>query len=333
MAVVYRDSDADLGLLLDKQIAVLGYGNMGRPIALNLRDSAFPVLIGNRDDDYAVQAYQDGFEVVSIAVAATQADLLLVLLPDEIAAEVYLQHISPGLQTGNTLVFTSGYNVAFGFIEPPPFVDTVLVAPQAVGQGVREGYIAGTGFPSFVAVAQDATGSAWACVLAVAKALGALHRGAVELTFQQEATLDLFNQQSLIPALHSILYTAIEVLTREGFPPEAISMSLYLSGELGYIISKWAEMGVLPSLSMHSRTAQYGMLSRIERFRDVKFDRQMEAVLDTIRSGDFAQEWADEKADSYPRLKALQRRLGELAIWQVEQDVLRLMRDEEPPTP
>jgi ketol-acid reductoisomerase len=329
MAVVYRESDANLGLLMDKKIAVLGYGNLGRSFALNLRDSAFPVLIGNPSDSYAEQAYRDGFEVTSIANAVVRSDLVLVLLPDEIATQVYLLDIAPGLQPDNTLVFASGYNIAFGFIEPPPFVDVVLVAPQAVGQAVREGYIEGEGFPSFVAVGQDASGSAWARVLAVAKALGALHRGAVELTFQQEAELDLFAQQALMPALHSVLQTAIEVLSREGFPPEAVFTSLYLSGELGYIISKWAEVGILSSLQMHSRTSQYGTLSRIERFKEVKLKRQMETVMDTIRRGDFAQEWAAEYADGYPRLEALRHNLETLSVWQHEPAARAILEGED----
>jgi ketol-acid reductoisomerase len=327
MSVIYRDSDGNLGLLMDKHITVIGYGNMGRPIALNLRDSAFPILVGNRNDPYSGQAYHDGFEVTSIADAALRSDLLFILLPDEITPQVYLHEIASGLRAGDTLVFASGYNVAFGLIEPPPFVDVVLVAPQTVGQNVREGYISGEGFPSFVAVAQDASGEAWPRVLAVAKALGALHRGAVELTFQQEAELDLFTQQALMPALHSVVQTAIELLNREGFPPEAIYMSLYLSGELGYVISKWAESGVLPSMKLHSLTRQYGTLSRIERFKEVKLNRQMEAVLDSIRRGDFAQEWASEYADGYPRLEALRRRLSEMSIWQHEQQVLNTLND------
>jgi ketol-acid reductoisomerase len=244
------------------------------------------------------------------------------MLPDEIATQVYLHEIAPGLRQGDTLAFASGYNVAFGFIEPPPFVDAILVAPQAVGQGVREGYVTGEGYPSFVAVAQDASGEAWPRVLAVAKAIGALYRSAIEITFQQEAELDLFFQQALLPALQSVLQTAIEILNREGFPPEAVLTGLYLSGELGYIITKWAEAGVLPSMNMHSQTSQYGTLSRLERFREVKLNRQMESVLDAIRRGDFAQEWAAEYADGYPRLHALRQRLESQPIWQLEQDVL-----------
>jgi ketol-acid reductoisomerase len=330
MTVIYRDSDANLGLLMDRKIAVLGYGNMGRPMALNLRDSAFRILIGNRNDDYAAQAYRDGFEVTTIAEAAARADLLLMLMPDEIAAQIYLQDIAPGLRPGDTLVFASGYNVAFGFIEPPPFVDIVLVAPQTTGQGVREKYVAGQGYPSFVAVAQDASDHAWERVLAIAKALGALHRGAIELTFQQEAELDLFTQQALMPALHSVIQTAIDVLNHEGFPLEAIFMSLYLSGELGHVISKWSDLGILPSLHMHSLTSQYGTLSRIERFKEVKLSRQMEVILDAIRKGNFAQEWADEYADGYPRLQALRRRLENMSMWQQEHEVLDAMHPETP---
>lgn len=324
MAMIYRDSDANLGLLMDKRITVLGYGNMGRSFALNLRDSAFPVLVGNQPDEYAEQAYRDGFEVATIADAAARSDFMLIMLPDEIAPRLYLDQIAPHLQKGDTLVFASGFNVAFGFIEPPAFVDVVLVAPQASGNGVRESYVEGRGFMSFVAVGQDASGEGWPRVLSIAKALGALHRGAVELTFQQEAELDLFAQQALLPAFHSALQTAIDVLSREGFPPEAIAMSLYLSGELGYLISKWAEAGIPASFKLHSQTSQYGTLSRIERFRQVKLRQQMDAVLDTIRRGEFAQEWAAEFADGYPRLQSLRQRLEQMAIWQAERNVLDL---------
>lgn len=329
MAVIYRDSDADLGLLLDKTIAIIGYGNMGSAMALNLRDSAFPVLIGNADDSYAQQAYRDGFEVIPIADAASRADVILLLLPDEIAAQVYVHAISPGLQPGNALAFASGYNITFGFIEPPSFVDVVLIAPQAVGQQVREGYVEGSGFPSFVAVQQDTTGHAWERVLAIAKALGALRGGALELTFQQETELDLFTQQALLPALHSALQTALEVLIREGFPPEAVLLSQYLSGELGYIVSQWALDGLVTSLDMHNQTAQYGMLSRIERFKEVKLKRQMESALDTIRTGAFAQEWAADFADGYPRLRTLRRQIEALAIWRHEQDTVQRLRSDD----
>jgi ketol-acid reductoisomerase len=229
------------------------------------------------------------------------------------------------------LVFASGFNIAFGFIEPPPFVDVVLVAPQAVGDGVREGYVAGSGFPSFVAVSQDVSGEAWARVLSIAKALGALHQGAIELTFKQETELDLFHQQALMPALLSLLQTALEVLLREGFPPEAVFTSLYASGELGFVVSKWAENGLIPSLRMHSQTGQYGILTHLEQFKEVKLKHQMESVLDHIRGGGFAQEWAAEYADGYPRLKALRQHLEHLSHWEHEREILERLKVQNPP--
>jgi len=322
MAVVYHDSDADLRTIMNRTLAVIGYGQVGRPLALNLRDSAFPVLVGNRADEYAERAYLDGFEVLPIADAAARADLLLMMLPGEVTPQVYLDEIAPSLRPGDTLVFASGYSVAFGFVEPPPFVDVVLIAPQATGDAIRAGYVEGRGFPSIVAVGQDVTGAAWARVLAVAKAVGALQFGAVELTFQQEAELDLFTQQAVLPALHSVMQTAIEVLSREGFPSEAALMSVYLSGELAQIVAQWADVGVAASLGLHSEIAQYGILSRIERFREVKFRAQMEAILEDIRRGQFAQEWAAEYADGYPRLEALRRRFEQLPTWAVERHAL-----------
>ncbi|MBP8972651.1 MAG: NAD(P)-binding domain-containing protein [Anaerolineae bacterium] len=326
MTMIYREPDADLALLMPRTLAVLGYGHMGRAFALNLRDSAFSVLIGNRDDEYAERAYHEGFEVTSLTDATARADLLFLTLPDEIAPQVYLQDIALNLRVGDTLAFASGYNIAFGFIEPPPFVDVVLVAPQALGSRVRESYVDGPGFPSIVGVAQDASGEAWPRVLALAKALGALRQGAVELTFQQEAELDLFTHQAILPAVFAILQTAVEVLNREGFPPEAVSMSLYLSGELGDLLSRWGEQGVLPTLKQHSRTAEYGMLSRLERFREVKHHRQMESVLDAIRHGAFAQEWAAEFADGYPRLETLRRQIAGSVIVRQEERALHALR-------
>lgn len=324
MAVIYHDADANLGLLVDKRIAILGYGSMGRAFALNLRDSAFPVLIGNRQDSYAEQAYRDGFEVAPLPTAVAQSNVLFLMLPDELAPQIYLEHVAPHLKTGDVLIFASGYNIVFGFIEPPPFVDVVLIAPQALSFTVRSGYVEGQGFHSFVAVAQDASRQAWPHVLAAAKALGALHQGAVELTFQQEVELDLFGQQALLPALYSLLQSAIDVLNREGFPPEAVLASLYLSGELGQIMTRWSQIGVLPGLKLMAQTAQYGVLSRIERFKEVKLNRQMENVLSAIRRGEFAQEWASEFADGYPRLEALRRQQENASTWQAERDVLAL---------
>lgn len=330
MTVLYHEADGDLAVLAGRRIAVIGYGNLGRPVALNLRDSGLRVLIGNMPDDYGAQARQDGFEVVTIAEAARRSEIVLMLLPDEAMSEAYAQAISPTLQPGDALVFASGYNVAFGFIEPPPFVDCVLIAPRIIGAGVRENYLNSRGYLSFVAVEQDATGQAWAITLALAKALGSLRLGALEMTFKQEAELDLFVQQAFLPALHNLLLTAADLLIQEGYPPEAALLDLYVSGELSYSLSKAAELGFMDTLRMYSLTGQYGMLSRSERFTENKLRRQMEITLDEIRGGKFAQEWAAEYANGYPRLQTLLRKRGNLALWALEQQALEVLRTADP---
>jgi ketol-acid reductoisomerase len=322
MTVIYSEGDVNPGALGGQPIAVLGYGNVGRSMALNLRDSGQPVVIGNADDEYAPIARADGFNVLDLATAAGQAAIKLLTLPDEIMPELYLTIVSPGLKAGDALVFTSAYNVAFGYIEPPPFVDVLLLAPRTSGIGIREAFLAGRGFASFVAVSQEATGKAWDRLLALGAAVGALRIGALEITFQQEAELDLFIQQTVLPALLNLLITAADLLIKEGYPPEAVLMDLYGSGELSLLLDKAAQHGLQNSLEFLSQTAQYGILSRIERFLDQNLRRKMETALGEIRGSNFAHEWASEYANGYPRLDAIRRRRSSMALWEAEQQML-----------
>ena len=168
MAKIYHDDDADLGVLRDQTVAVIGYGNQGRSQALNLRDSGVKVIIGNIQDSARTAAMADDFSVLSIADACAQADIAVLLIPDEIMPAVAEKHVIPNLETGNLLVFASGYNVAFDLITIPPHIDVALVAPRMIGVGVRETYVGGNGFPSFVGVHHDASGNATARMLAIA---------------------------------------------------------------------------------------------------------------------------------------------------------------------
>jgi ketol-acid reductoisomerase len=330
MTVIYREQDASLNALKGYRMAVIGYGNLGRPFALNLRDSGLDVIVGNIDDDYAVQAHRDGFDVVDIAEAAQKCSVKLLMLPDEVLPEVYLASISPSLRPGDTLLFASGYNIAFGFVEPPPFVDVVMVAPRTIGAGVRDSVLRGRGFLSFIAVGQDATGGAWDRLMALALALGTLQLGAVELTFEQEAELDLFMEQSFLPAFMHLMTTAADLLIHEGYPPVAVLPDLYASGELSFVLDLAAERGMREVLRLYSLTAQYGMLSRNERFQDTKLQRQMQLVLEDIRSGKFAQEWAAEYASGYPRLETLRRRWSAMPFWAAEEQALTFLRQAPP---
>lgn len=331
MASIYRESDVDPMALVNRRIAVLGYGSLGRPIALNMRDSGLKVIVGSLADGYAAQAQADGFEVTTLAEAARRAEIIWLLVPDEAIAETYVQHVSPTLKPGKALVFASGYSITFGFVEAPPFVDILLIAPRTVGAAVREHYLSGHGYRSMVAVEQDATGHAWPTCLALAGTIGALRTGALETTFRQEAELDLFVQQAILPALQYLLLTAADMLIQDGYPPEAALLDLYLSGELGYALTAAAESGFASMLSFHALTGQYGVLSRVDRFADPKLRRQMELVLDDIRTGKFAQEWAAEYAAGYPRLQSLKQRRESLALWQHEQAAFRQWQTRERP--
>lgn len=325
MSIIYRETDADPTTLQQRQVALIGYGNLGRSLALNLRDSGLDLLIGNQQDQYATLAHNDGFEVYSIPQAVQQADTIFLILPDEVLPQRYLQDIAPYLRTGDMLIFASGYNIVYGYIEPPGYVDIGLIAPRTLGVGVRDGYLTGLGYPCYVAVGQDSSGHAWDFLLALAEAVGALKQGALEVTFNQEVELDLFAQQTVLPALHAILHAATETLLREGYPPEAALTELYLSGELGLLLSQAATIGFRSAIRNMSPTARYGLLARTRDFEETKMRRTMEKVLEGIRDGQFAREWTAEYTDGYPRSSQLQAQYEDSDLWEYEQDTLDIL--------
>ncbi len=297
MATIYHDDDADLDVLRDQTVAVIGYGNQGRSQALNLRDSGVTVIIGNIRDRTRAAALDDEFSVLSIDDACAQADITMLLIPDEIMPTVVEKKVIPNLDAGNLLVFASGYNVAFDLIAIPPDIDVALVAPRMIGVGVRETFVAGTGFPSFVGVHRDATGNAAARMLAIAKGIGSTRAGCIEMSMHDEATLDLFTEQGFGPAFGSVLMTAIDVLVEAGYPPEAVLLELYLSGEFAYSFEKMREVGMMKQMDFHSRTSQYGTFTRGARFMALAepIKERMSEVLEEIRSGSFADEWSTQQ--------------------------------------
>jgi ketol-acid reductoisomerase len=300
MAKIYHDDDADLSVLRDQTVAVIGYGNQGRSQALNLRDSGVKVVIGNIRDNARSAAEADDFSVLSIADACAQADIAMLLIPDEIMPVVVEKHVIPNLETGNLLVFASGYNIAFDLIAIPDDIDVALVAPRMIGVGVRETFVEGSGFPSFVGVHRDATGNATARMLAIAKGIGSTRAGCIEMSMHDEATLDLFTEQGFGPAFGRVLMTAIEVLVEAGYPPEAVLLELYLSGEFAYSFEKMREVGMMKQMDFHSRTSQYGTVTRSARFMALgqPIKDKMSEVLDEIRSGQFADEWSRNQTDA-----------------------------------
>jgi ketol-acid reductoisomerase len=328
-ARVYFDEDTDLSILEGKIIAVIGYGNQGRAQALNIRESGLRVVIGNIEDEYREQALKDNFEVLSIAEASKKADIIMILIPDEIQAEVFKRDILPNLSENKMIDFATGYNVAFKEItglDPPAFIDVIMIAPRMIGIGVRESYVTGEGFFSFVSVYQDHSGSAKQIMVALAKAVGTTKKGAIETTFSEEAHLDLFSEQVFGPAFGNNLRTAISVLLEAGYPQEAVMTEIILSGEFSYSLKEMAEYGIIDQLEFHSPTSQYGGMSRGATFIDPKLPEMMKKGLEDIRSGKFAREWARVQKRGKDPLKGLKEAAKNMPFVQTEKKVREKLR-------
>lgn len=325
MTIIYHDHDAIPGYLDGKPVAVIGYGNMGRPFALNLRDSGVQVIVGTRSEDTKAQAAADAMRVTSIPEAVQQTRIAVMTIPDEVMPQVYLEQVSPYLRKGEALVFASAYNVAFGYIEAPPFIDVGLIAPRTLGDAVRDRYLDGRGFHSFVSVGQDASGEAWDVVLALAGALGSLKAGAIEINFEREAELDLFIEQAILPAFQHVMITAAKLLIDQGYPPEAVLADLYLSGEFVDYLERVREHGLIEAMRFTAPHTQYGMLTRVDRFKDLKLERLMEITLEQIKDGSFAQEWAKEYANGYSRLEKLYREQEGIELWDWEKQTIEML--------
>ncbi len=328
MAIIYYDSDASLDAIRNETIAVLGYGNQGSAQAHNLRDSGLDVIVGNIQDSYGEAAVKDGFEVLPLAEASARASALFLLVPDEIMPDIYARDVAPHLTPGKLLNFAHGYNIAFHLIVPPPFIDVVMIAPRMIGTGVRDSYVSGEGFPSFGGVHQDATGRGKQRMLALAKAVGSTRAGCLEMSLHDEASLDLFTEQAFAPAFARVMLTAIDTLVEAGYPPEAVLMELYLSGELAYSFLKIRELGMLKQHELHSHTSQYGTITRSARYADLDplLQQKMRESLEEIRSGAFAQEWSSARADKLELLKQVRAMQASLPLARWEDETGRAFR-------
>ncbi len=332
MSVIYKENATTLDILLGVPVGVIGYGNLGRPLAWNMRDSGLDVRVGVRevDSDNYRQAVEDGFNPKLIEETASESPIKFMLLPDEVMPQTYLDRILPHLNRNDTLIFASGYNIAFGYIEPPPFVDVGLLAPRCVPSTVRKRYLEKEGFYSLVGVGQDASGRVFETVLALAKACGSLMAGAIEVTIEQETELDLYLQQAVLPFVMHLLTTSANMLLDKGYPAEAVMLDLYISGEFNEYIAYAEKEGLLHALRQSTMAAQFGFFSRLERYKDMNLERILDQTLKDIRDRSFSKEWAKEYADGYPRLKRLLKAQENLDLWQTEHDVIEaLKRDDE----
>lgn len=325
MTDVYHDEDADLSVLDDQTIGIIGYGNQGRSQALNLRDSGVDVIVGNIEDESLERAIEDGFDTYSIQDAVVEADIISVLIPDEVQQEIFDTDIKPGLETGDTLLFSHGYNVYYNSLDIPDDVDVIMVAPKMIGPVVRELFEKGDGVPAEVAVDQNITGDAMDQALAYAKGIGATRSGALESSFEQETVLDLFCEQMMAGGSLATTMAAFEVLTSKGYDPVTVAFNLYLSGEAIEESRLRAQEGLINQLENHSPTSQYGQLTRGMAMANEALYETYRDNIEDIESGEFAKEWELEQAADYPVFERQWEQIRDHELTDVEEKAHELL--------
>ncbi|MER3481617.1 MAG: ketol-acid reductoisomerase, partial [Meiothermus sp.] len=286
---IYYDSDADLGFIKDKTVAILGFGSQGHAHALNLRDSGIGVVVGLRPGSRnEAKAKAAGLEVLPVAEAVRKADVVMVLLPDETQGQVYRQEVEPNLKEGAALAFAHGFNIHFGQIKPRPDLDVWMVAPKGPGHLVRSEYEKGSGVPSLVAIYQDASGSALPTALAYAKANGGTRAGTIQTTFKDETETDLFGEQTVLcGGLTQLIAAGFETLVEAGYPPEMAYFECL--HEVKLIVDLIYESGFAGMRYSISNTAEYGDYTRGPRVVDREETKaRMREVLRQIQQGEFA---------------------------------------------
>ena len=322
---VYYDSDADLSVLQNKTVAVIGYGSQGHAHAQNLRDSGIKVVVGQRPGGENYQlAKEHGFEPVSAAEAAKQGDLIMILLPDEVQAQVYEQDIKPNLTPGKALLFAHGFNIHFGQIVPPKDVDVFLIAPKGPGHLVRRTFTEGGGVPDLVAIEQDASGCALQLALAYAKGIGGTRSGVIETTFREETETDLFGEQAVLcGGLSHLIQAGFETLVEAGYQPEMAYFECM--HEMKLIVDLLYEGGMKKMRYSISNTAEYGDYVSGPRIINSDVKKAMRSVLDDIQSGKFARDFILEARAKYPQFKTTRRNEANHPIEKVGEELRGMM--------
>lgn len=300
---LFTEKDADPQALNGEKVGILGYGNLGRPFALNLRDSGVKdIVIGNIQDAYADQAHAEGFTVVSLA-EASHRDIVLILLPDEVIPEVFGPEIATNLTPHSAIVFASGYNLAYGLIQPPRVVDILLLAPRMAGENARQRYLNQQGFYAYISVEQDVSNKAWKRLLGLAHGVGVLKAAALELSLRMEADLDLFIEQTLGAVVGLAIMNAYTVGQAASIPVEALAMEMYIDEEMETVWRGFREKGFFRSSLAHGPTAMYGGYLRTMDLMQLNLDTYFSKILEEIRCGKFATQFQEERQAGYPMLE------------------------------
>ena len=322
---IYYDKDADISLLKDKTIGIIGFGSQGHAHALNLKDSGMNVIVGLYPGSKSwPKAEAAGLRVGNVADVARESDILMVLAPDQVQRELYEGHIEQGLSAGNMLMFAHGFNIHYDQIKPPPDVDVTMIAPKGPGHLVRRMFVDGVGVPALVAVHQNATELAKQMALAYAKGIGATRAGVLTTTFQEETETDLFGEQTVLcGGVTALIKTAFETLVEAGYQPEVAYFECL--HELKLLVDFIHEGGMASMRYTISDTAEYGDYTRGPRVIDEHVRENMRQILREVQDGTFAREWILENQAGRPSFLALRRLNAEHPIEQVGEELRGMM--------
>ena len=305
MANVYYEKHGNPSLIKSKKVAVIGYGSQGHAHSLNMRDSGVNVTVATyAGSPSAARAKEDGLPVTTVEQATQKSDVVMILIPDETQKRVYKASIEPNLHPGQTLMFAHGFNIHFGQVVPPPFVDVSMIAPKAPGHRMRELFVEGVGVPGLLAVHQDVSGQAKQNALAYSWATGNLKAGVIETTFKEETESDLFGEQSVLcGGVSALVKTAFETLVEAGYQPEIAYFECL--HELKLIVDLFYQGGLSYSRYSVSDTAEYGDYSRGPRVIDARVRETMKQILTEVQNGTFAKQWIAENEAGRPNFKKM----------------------------
>jgi ketol-acid reductoisomerase len=328
MAKIYYDQDVKKEYLKGKTVAVIGYGNQGRAQALNLHDSGIKVVIGAAPRDKYPDwnnAEKDGLMAMSISEAAKIADIIQILIPDEIQAKVYYEEgIDKNLQEGDVLMFSHGFNIHFGQIVPPSNVDVIMIAPKSPGRLVREMYVQSRGVPNLIAVFQDYSGKAKEIALAYSWAIGGTRAGTIETTFKEETETDLFGEQTVLcGGVTALIQAGFDTLTEAGYQPEIAYFECL--HELKLIVDLIYKGGITYMRDCVSNTAEYGDLKSGKRIITEETRKEMKKILSEIQNGEFAKDWLIENQVGSPYFKAMHNKEANFLIEKVGKELRSMM--------
>ncbi|MEA2022552.1 MAG: ketol-acid reductoisomerase [Candidatus Caldatribacteriota bacterium] len=326
MAKIYYGKDANKEYLKGKTVAVIGYGSQGRAQALNLNDSGINVIVGLYEGSKSIELVKkDGLKVTNVADAAKKADIIQILIPDEVQGRVYSRDgIEENLQNGNVLMFSHGFNIHFGQIVPPENIDVIMIAPKSPGQMVRKMYTEGKGVPNLIAVFQDYSGKAKEIALAYSWAIGGTRAGVIETSFKEETETDLFGEQAVLcGGVTALIQAGYDTLVDAGYQPEIAYFECL--HELKLIVDLIYKGGITHMRDCVSNTAEYGDLKSGKRIINEETKKEMKKILSEIQNGEFAKDWLIENQVGRPYFKAMRNKEANFLIEKVGRELRSMM--------